>query len=131
MGGSPNPNLLHELDPTMAQQYDAVWRWIDWPDRRGKTDTGIDLVARERETGNHTAILCKFYEPALDLGVPAPAGPSISSPVMTAQPRCGSGSPELSYPAAMMKSCPRPPRPTPLQCVLTSALRCCSRSWRS
>ncbi len=52
-----------ELDPTMAQQYDAVWRWIDWPDRRGRTDTGIDLVARERDTGNYTAIQCKFYEP--------------------------------------------------------------------
>ncbi|WP_031727828.1 restriction endonuclease, partial [Mycobacterium tuberculosis] len=37
-----------ELDPTMAQQYDAVWRWIDWPERRGRTDTGIDLVAVER-----------------------------------------------------------------------------------
>lgn len=52
-----------ELDPTMAQQYDAVWRWIDWPERRGRTDTGIDLVARERDTGNYTAIQCKFYEP--------------------------------------------------------------------
>lgn len=50
-----------ELDPTMAQQYDAVWRWIDWPERRGRTDTGIDLVARERDTGNYTAIQCKFY----------------------------------------------------------------------
>lgn len=52
-----------ELDPTMAQQYDAVWRWIDWPERRGRTGTGIDLVARERDTGNYTAIQCKFYEP--------------------------------------------------------------------
>lgn len=52
-----------ELDPMLSQQYDAVWRWIDWPDRKGKTDTGIDLVARERDTGNLTAIQCKFYEP--------------------------------------------------------------------
>ena len=52
-----------ELDPTLAQQYDAVWRWIDWPDRKGKPDTGIDLVARDRDTGEYTAIQCKFYEP--------------------------------------------------------------------
>ncbi len=52
-----------KLDPMLSQQYDAVWRWIDWPGRHGKTDTGIDLVARERDTGNYTAIQCKFYEP--------------------------------------------------------------------
>lgn len=52
-----------ELDPALTQQYDAVWRWIDWPDRKGKTDTGIDLVARARDTGEYTAIQCKFYEP--------------------------------------------------------------------
>ncbi|ORW74316.1 hypothetical protein AWC22_23260 [Mycobacterium riyadhense] len=48
-----------ELDPMMSQQYDAVWRWIDWPGRQGKPDTGIDLMARERDTGNYTAIQCK------------------------------------------------------------------------
>lgn len=52
-----------ELDPLLAQQYDAVWRWIDWPGRKGKPDTGIDLVARERDTSEYTAIQCKFYEP--------------------------------------------------------------------
>ena len=52
-----------ELDPMLSQQYDQVWRWIDWPDRNGKADTGIDLVARERDTGELTAIQCKFYEP--------------------------------------------------------------------
>lgn len=36
---------------------------MDWPDRKGKPDTGIDLVARERDTGAYTAIQCKFYEP--------------------------------------------------------------------
>ena len=46
-----------------TQQYDAVWRWIDWRDRNGKPDTGIDLFARERDTGEYTAIQCKFYEP--------------------------------------------------------------------
>lgn len=23
-----------ELDPTISQQYDAVWRWMDWPERQ-------------------------------------------------------------------------------------------------
>jgi len=35
-----------ELDPMLSQQYDAVWRWIDWPGRKGMPDTGIDLAAR-------------------------------------------------------------------------------------
>ena len=30
---------------------------------QGQADTGIDLVARERDTGEYTAIQCKFYEP--------------------------------------------------------------------
>ncbi|MBF6446581.1 DEAD/DEAH box helicase [Nocardia elegans] len=52
-----------QLDPMLAQQYDGVWRWIDWDGRDGKPDTGIDLVARTRDTGEFTAIQCKFYEP--------------------------------------------------------------------
>ncbi len=56
-----------QLDPMLSQQYDQVWRWIDWPGRDGKPDTGIDLVARERDTGAYTAIQCKFYEPTSTL----------------------------------------------------------------
>ena len=52
-----------ELDPMLASKYDRVWRWVDWPDRKGKADTGIDLVARIRDTGEVTAVQCKFYEP--------------------------------------------------------------------
>lgn len=37
--------------------------WSQWPGRDGKSDTGIDLVAQERETGEYCAIQCKFYEP--------------------------------------------------------------------
>src|SRR5690625_1949305 len=51
-----------ELDQLYAQQYDQVWRWQDWPGRQGRTDTGIDLVARELENGDLTAIQCKFYD---------------------------------------------------------------------
>lgn len=49
-------------DPLYVQKYDEVWRWTDWPDRPG-ADTGIDLVARDRETGELCAIQCKFYDP--------------------------------------------------------------------
>lgn len=52
-----------DLDPMLSQQYDGVWRWMDWSGRKGKPDTGIDLVARERDSGEYTAIQCKFYEP--------------------------------------------------------------------
>ncbi len=52
-----------ELDPMLSARYDRVWRWTDWPDHQG-ADTGIDLVARERDTGELTAVQCKFYEPA-------------------------------------------------------------------
>jgi len=52
-----------QLDPMLSQEYDQVWRWMDWPDRAGKPDTGIDLVARNGDTGELTAIQCKFYEP--------------------------------------------------------------------
>ncbi|MFD6897087.1 DEAD/DEAH box helicase [Rhodococcus sp. NPDC060086] len=52
-----------QLDPMLSQQYEQVWRWTDWPGRDGKPDTGIDLVAVARDTGEHTAIQCKFYEP--------------------------------------------------------------------
>lgn len=41
-----------------------MWRWIDWPGRNGQPDLGIDLVARERDSGAPTAIQCKFYDPA-------------------------------------------------------------------
>ncbi|WP_342661761.1 hypothetical protein Rruber_05591 (plasmid) [Rhodococcus ruber] len=56
-----------QLDPMLSQQYEQVWRWIDWPGRDGKPDIGIDLVARERDTGSYTAIQCKFYEPTTTL----------------------------------------------------------------
>lgn len=52
-----------KLDPLYAQKYAQVWRWMDWPGRAGKPDTGIDLVAQDAESGEYTAIQCKFYEP--------------------------------------------------------------------
>jgi len=51
------------LDPTLAAEYDEVCRWPDWSHREGTHDSGIDLVARRRETGEWTAIQCKFFDP--------------------------------------------------------------------
>ena len=54
-------------DPMYADLYSDVWLWMDYPKRGKRTDTGIDLVARERATGDYTAIQCKFYDQEYDL----------------------------------------------------------------
>lgn len=51
-------------DPRYAERFDEVWMWADWPGRGPRPDRGIDLVARERETGSLCAVQCKFYDPA-------------------------------------------------------------------
>ncbi len=45
--------------------YERVWTYSDWADEQGldKRDTGIDLVAQVRGTGEFHAIQCKFYAP--------------------------------------------------------------------
>ncbi|GIH91275.1 helicase [Planobispora siamensis] len=51
-------------DPQWTEQFSRVWMWSDWPGTaHDKRDTGIDLVAQDRETGGFCAIQCKFYEP--------------------------------------------------------------------
>lgn len=50
------------IDPQYADRLADVWLWSEWPDRSG-ADVGIDLVARERGTGDYWAIQCKFYDP--------------------------------------------------------------------
>lgn len=58
--------LMHrffEVDPYFEERFDQVWMWNDWPDKGKVGDVGIDLVARERGTGEHCAIQCKFYLP--------------------------------------------------------------------
>lgn len=47
-------------DPQYADRLADVWLWEEWPDR-WSTDVGIDLVARERGTGEYWAIQCKFF----------------------------------------------------------------------
>jgi predicted helicase len=50
-------------DPEYQNQYSNVWLWRDWPARPSNVDTGIDLVAKDRATGDYCAIQCKFYSP--------------------------------------------------------------------
>jgi len=56
-----------QVDPAYVDRFSDVWLWKDWPGRNGKVDTGIDLVAKERETGALVAVQCKFYDPASTL----------------------------------------------------------------
>ncbi|MFL0247343.1 DEAD/DEAH box helicase [Candidatus Clostridium stratigraminis] len=53
--------LKHE--PMYARLFDQVWMLRDIPEEYGvpKKDTGVDLVARNRETGKLVAIQCKYY----------------------------------------------------------------------
>lgn len=50
-------------EPAYQAQFDQVWMWQEWPDRGNQPDTGIDLVARERDSGRIIAIQAKFFEP--------------------------------------------------------------------
>ena len=50
-------------NPQYSDRLADVWLWAEWPDRWG-SDDGIDLVARERGTGDYWAIQCKFLDPA-------------------------------------------------------------------
>ena len=56
-----------EQDKAAHQRFSHVWLWNDWPERGNRQDTGIDLVARERDTGNLVAIQCKYRKPGTTL----------------------------------------------------------------
>lgn len=47
-------------DGVHSLQYKNVWLWNEWPERDGRGDNGIDLVA-ERYDGGIVAIQSKFY----------------------------------------------------------------------
>jgi predicted helicase len=55
-----------KTDPQYADRLADVWLWSEWKDR-WDSDVGIDLVARERGTGDYWAIQCKFYAPTYSL----------------------------------------------------------------
>ena len=52
-----------ERDKAQQQRFTRVWLWRDWPGSAGQHDTGIDIVAEERESGALVGIQCKFYGP--------------------------------------------------------------------
>lgn len=52
-----------EIDPIYADRFSDVWMWNDWPQKGKVGDVGVDLVARERATGEFCGIQCKFYLP--------------------------------------------------------------------
>lgn len=49
------------IDPVFTDQFSDVWLWVEYPGNNGKHDTGIDLVARDKDTGHDVAIQCKFF----------------------------------------------------------------------
>jgi predicted helicase len=66
-------------DPLYAERFEQVWLWQQWPEHGDQPDTGIDLVAKQRDGGT-CAIQCKFYDPThrleksdIDSFVPPPA----------------------------------------------------------
>src|SRR3954468_18429930 len=50
-------------DPEWTARFSDVWLWSEWPGREGRPDTGVDLVAANRDADDFTAIQCKFYAP--------------------------------------------------------------------
>lgn len=56
-----------KTDPVLAAEFDEVTRWDRWRYNGGKTDTGIDLVARRRADGKWVAIQAKFYKPTTSI----------------------------------------------------------------
>ena len=49
-------------DPTQQQRFSDVWFWREWPGNEGQPDTGIDIVARVRDSESYCAVQCKFRE---------------------------------------------------------------------
>ena len=58
------------IDPVFSDQFIDVWLWSEYPDNNGKHDTGIDLVARDKDTGHDVAIQCKFFAPTSTVSKP-------------------------------------------------------------
>ncbi len=52
-----------EQDKAQSDKFDKVWLWSEWEGNQNQHDIGIDLVARERDSGELVAIQCKFYRP--------------------------------------------------------------------
>lgn len=51
------------VDTLYAERFSDVWMFNDWPQKGSVGDVGIDVVAKERATGEFCGIQCKFYLP--------------------------------------------------------------------
>lgn len=54
-------------DPLYSHRFKAVWLWADWASQEESfdgRDTGVDLVAEERDGAGFCAIQCKFHAPS-------------------------------------------------------------------
>jgi len=54
-------------EPAYTERFSDVYLWSEWPGRGSKPDTGIDIVAWDKQTGGYCAIQCKFYDPSYSL----------------------------------------------------------------
>lgn len=54
-------------DPLYKSRFDNVWLWNDWPGNQGKPDTGIDIVAKFKDSQELCAVQCKCYRPDLSI----------------------------------------------------------------
>ncbi|WP_218221866.1 type ISP restriction/modification enzyme [Nesterenkonia sp. Act20] len=57
-------------DPVYGSEFSNVWLWNEYPGRNGRTDIGVDLVAKNAATGELTAIQCKFLDPQSTVSKP-------------------------------------------------------------
>ena len=53
-----------ERDKGQSSRFEQLWLWSEWPGNGGRHDIGIDLVAKERDSGDMVAMQCKFYSPS-------------------------------------------------------------------
>ncbi len=58
-----------EEDKAQARRFEKIWLWPEWPGNNGQHDTGIDIVARERDNSDLVAIQCKFYAQGTTIGL--------------------------------------------------------------
>ena len=58
-----------QWDKAQSRRFTRVWLWSEWPGNSGRHDTGIDIVAEERDSGNLVAIQCKFYGPSSSIAL--------------------------------------------------------------
>ncbi|MFL0534749.1 DEAD/DEAH box helicase [Micrococcus luteus] len=56
-----------QVEPKFADQFSDVWLWNEWPGRGNRPDNGIDLVAKDRYTGELTGVQAKFFDPSVKL----------------------------------------------------------------